>query len=55
MRMTRHPNKLGKEDVTMYDAIPESTANKTSEPVDPEMAKFLPMLQEYLRSITMSF
>ena len=37
----------------MYDAIPEPNflANKTTDPVDPEIAKFLPMLQEYLRSM----
>jgi hypothetical protein len=39
------------EDFTMYDAVPESnaSASKGAEPLDPEMDKFLPMLEEYLR------
>ncbi|KAF8477888.1 hypothetical protein JB92DRAFT_3149680 [Gautieria morchelliformis] len=46
-----HPKSLDDADFTMYDAIPESNSsvNKTTEAFDPEMAKFLPMLQEYLR------
>ncbi|KAF8579008.1 hypothetical protein K439DRAFT_427581 [Ramaria rubella] len=36
---------LSEEDFAMFDAVPEPTI----EPIDPEMDKFLPMLQEYLR------
>lgn len=46
-------NSVDGQDFTMYDAIPESNllSNQATDPVDPEMAKFLPMLQEYLRSM----
>jgi hypothetical protein len=36
-------------DFKMYDAVPAADKTPSAPPVDPEIAKFLPMLDDYLK------
>ena len=38
--------RRAKDQLTLYDAVPSAGA---AEAVDPEVAKFLPLLQDYLK------
>lgn len=56
MNTANQPKGQNEDEYTLYDAIPESkvSTKEPTSPVDHEMDKFLPMLQEYLRSMIIS-
>lgn len=56
MNTAKQHKGQNEDEYTLYDAIPESkvSTKEPTSPVDHEMDKFLPMLQEYLRSMIIS-
>jgi hypothetical protein len=41
--------KQTKANFNLYDAVPDSKLQTPASPVDPEIERFLPLLQEYLK------